>query len=280
MIFVDIKNDVAFRKIFGDYQQTDVLISFLNAVLDTKGDKIITRVSILNPFQLSVYSAGKTTIIDVKACDQAGREYIVEMQVAEVTGLSKRMLYYTSRSYTNQIDSGEKYPELSPVILIGIFNFTFTKSKNCLSHHKVMDTKTREQVVEDIEFHFIELPKFTKEVHELKSLVDKWIYFIKNAKDLTVEPKHIDDDGLKIAYNLAKRYNWSKAELEAYDYSEMREQDERGREEVAHEKGKYEKAEEVALKLLQKGMDMEFVVETTNLSLLKVKDLQSKLNGK
>lgn len=34
MKFVDIKNDIAFRKIFGNENKQEILISFLNAVLE------------------------------------------------------------------------------------------------------------------------------------------------------------------------------------------------------------------------------------------------------
>ena len=49
MQFADIKNDIAFRKIFGDEQKTAPLISFLNASLELKGDHRVVSVSIANP---------------------------------------------------------------------------------------------------------------------------------------------------------------------------------------------------------------------------------------
>jgi hypothetical protein len=82
MKFVDVKNDIAFRKIFGNENRKETLISFLNAVLDFQGDQRITQVTILNPYQLPRLKGGKVTIIDVKATDHIGRTYIVEMQVA------------------------------------------------------------------------------------------------------------------------------------------------------------------------------------------------------
>lgn len=50
MKFVDVTNDIAFRKIFGDENRKEVLISFLNAVLCLKDDTIILDVSIQQPF--------------------------------------------------------------------------------------------------------------------------------------------------------------------------------------------------------------------------------------
>ena len=43
MRFVDVKNDVAFRKIFGNEQKKVILISFLNAILNLDNDARIIR---------------------------------------------------------------------------------------------------------------------------------------------------------------------------------------------------------------------------------------------
>ena len=123
MKFVDIKNDIAFRKIFGNDKKKEILISFLNAVLHWEGDKRIQSITIANPFQMPILPNMKTSIIDVKATDFRGNTFIIEMQVADIIGMDKRLLYYTSKEYSQQIVSGEKYTELNPVIFIGIFDF-------------------------------------------------------------------------------------------------------------------------------------------------------------
>jgi predicted transposase/invertase (TIGR01784 family) len=87
MKFVDVKNDVAFRKIFGNENKKEILISFLNAVLKLTGDKRINNVVIANPFQLPILPNMKTSIIDVKAKDYKGNTFIVEMQVADILGM-------------------------------------------------------------------------------------------------------------------------------------------------------------------------------------------------
>lgn len=39
---------------------------------------------------------------------------MVEMRVADMGGFDKRVLYYASKSYSLQIDRGQKYEKLSP----------------------------------------------------------------------------------------------------------------------------------------------------------------------
>jgi hypothetical protein len=84
--FVDPKNDVAFRKIFGDENKKEILISFLNNVLEFAGtDKEIIDITIKNPYQVPKLKELKETILDIKAVDKRNIHYIIEMQVFHTT---------------------------------------------------------------------------------------------------------------------------------------------------------------------------------------------------
>ena len=266
MKFVDIKNDIAFRKIFGNENRKEVLISFLNAVLLLENDKKIVSVDILTPYQLPALKGGKVTIVDVKAKDQSDKNYIVEMQVAEVDGFDKRVLYYASKSYSSQINRGDLYEKLNPTFFIGILDFEVTQNKDYISRHRIIDTDTGENFIKDIEFNFIELPKFNKKESELKTVIDQWVYFIKNAEDLEIIPKSVKDEGLKNAYEDADKHNWTKEELEAYDYALMREQDDRGRITFATKKALEQRDINITLKLILRGDTNEEISEITGLT--------------
>ncbi|MBL7792410.1 MAG: Rpn family recombination-promoting nuclease/putative transposase [Saprospiraceae bacterium] len=125
------------------------------------------------------------------------------MQVAEPAGFDKRVLYYTSKDYAGQINIGEEYPKLRPVFFIGVLDFKYFSGNNYLSSHLIVDEETGECVSKDMKFRFIELPKFNKKAHELKNIIDKWTFFIKNADELEVMPDNVDDEGLKEAYEEA-----------------------------------------------------------------------------
>ncbi len=276
MKFVDVKNDVAFRKIFGSETRKEVLISFLNAVLLLQNGNKVVDVEILNPYQLPDLQGGKVTILDVKAEDQAGKIYLVEMQVAEVQGFNKRVLYYASKSYSSQIERGDDYMNLKPTYFIGILDFEATSNPYYLSRHKIIDTATNENYLKDIEFNFIELPKFNKTENELSSIIEQWIYFIKNAKNLDLMPESLEDEGLKSAYNSANKHSWSKLELEAYDYTLMREQDNRGRVDFAFEKGIGIGVEKVTLNLIAFGLSNNDIAANTGLTIQEIENLRNR----
>jgi predicted transposase/invertase (TIGR01784 family) len=280
MKFVDVKNDVAFRKIFGNENKKVILISFLNAVLGLEGQDRVKEVTLLNPFQLPRLSGEKSSIIDVRATDKKGITFIVEMQVAEPDGFDKRVLYYTSKDYAGQINSGDDYPLLRPVYFIGILNFNYFIGEDYLSSHSIIDEATGENGFKDLKFRFIELKKFNKKANELKSIIDKWTFFIKNAEDLEVMPDNVDDEGLKEAYEEAAQHNWSREAYDAYIYSGIREQDEKGRVELAEKRAEERKIIEMILSMKEEGLSLSMIAKISKIDEEKVRQIVQNQSNK
>jgi predicted transposase/invertase (TIGR01784 family) len=282
MKFVNPTNDVAFKKIFGNEEKKEILISFLNAVLDLTGDHEIEDITILNPYQTPKIEALKDTLLDVKARDKRGITFIVEMQIEYTVGLKKRFLYYTAKEYVAQIERGEDYPHLNQVIFIGILDFNAFRGQNYLTRHVLLNTETHEQELEDLELNFIELPKFTKQEEELETVLEKWVYFIKNAGDLKMIPASADIRPLRTAYEVANHFSWKREDLEVYENRGVKIQDERGALQHALEKGiqqgeqrglqkgiqqgEQQKAIAVARAMLVEGLDPALITKMTGLT--------------
>ncbi len=280
MKFVDIKNDIAFRKIFGNENKKEIIISFLNAVLGFTGKRKIVTVTILNPFQLPDILKYKTTVIDIKATDQNGHYYIIEMQDADKGNFEKRIQLYAAKAYVSQIEKGDNYHLLKPTIFIGILNFNFTKSKKYLSQHITCDPETKEQLLSDIEYNFIELLKFDKTIADCKNLIDKWTYFIKNAENLAVIPDNINDKGLSEAYGDANQMSWTKEELELYDYAKIRERHEYEEREKAVQNALEKKDIETIKNAIELGLSNDSISKLTKLPIEKVSELVNILKNK
>ena len=141
-----------------------------------------------------------------------------------------------------------------------------------------MDEETHEHALTDIKFTFIELQKFDKQVEALETLVDKWIFFIKNAENLTVIPEHVEDEGLMEAYRDAEKHTWNKEELKRYDNAFIAEQDARGKITAARKEGiikgrkegliegEKNKTVKIVKRCLQKGMPIEEIADITALT--------------
>ncbi len=276
MKFVDVTNDIAFRKIFGNENKTKILISFLNAILKFEGGERIVEVQITNPYQFPRIAGEKASIIDVRAKDKRGRQFVVEMQVASAKGFSKRVQYYAARDYSMQIDSGDKYHLLQPTFLIGILDFKHFHSENYLSNHATLDEETYENILDDIKYTFIELPKFNLKAHELKTLIEKWVFFLKEAENLDIIPKNTNDEGLIEAYKDADKHSWKKEELVAYDNAFIAERDEIGRLEKAEEKGQLKERIKAVTGLYSNGIPIPVIAKSFDIT---EAEIQKIING-
>jgi predicted transposase/invertase (TIGR01784 family) len=281
MQFLDPTNDLAFTKIFGNEKKKHILISFLNNILRLPAQEQITEVTLLNPKQAPHLPGAKETILDVRCHDQTGAEYIVEMQVIPQAFFDKRVLYYAAKAYSQQLDKGEQYHELKPVIFLGILNFNFTADSHYLSTHCIHNIETKEHVLQDFRFTFAELPKFNKTESELQTIEDKWLFFLKYAKELTAIPEVIREAAIREAFEMVNSLNWDKETMHWYTMRNIYVQDEINRVRYGYDKGlaegKLESQHEIARAMLIKGISLETVAECTQLSLHEVKILAEKL---
>jgi predicted transposase/invertase (TIGR01784 family) len=115
MRFINPQIDFAFKKIFGSEHSHGILISFLNALLyDNR--PIIQSLEIIDPNRAPAIQGMKDTYLDVRAKLAVERQVIIEMQVLNVAGFEKRVLYNAAKPYASQLDEGEDYVLLHPVI--------------------------------------------------------------------------------------------------------------------------------------------------------------------
>ncbi|MBT6878406.1 MAG: Rpn family recombination-promoting nuclease/putative transposase [Gammaproteobacteria bacterium] len=258
MKFADPKNDIAFKKIFGDENHKEVLISFLNAVLDFQGEQTIVEVELTNPYQVPKIEALKETILDIKVTNQKQEHFIVEMQKKDLGDFAKRSLYYTSKAYVNQLDAGKNYHKLKKVYFIGLLNFTMFEGQSCISRHLILNQETNTQDLDDFEFCFIELQKFSKPLGQLSTLLDKWIYFIKNASSLEMVPKEFTgNSALEQAFDSAQMYNWNREEMDVYDYIHLKAWDEINAIDTAVKKAEKRAKQEGLEQGLELGIEQE-----------------------
>jgi len=196
---------------------------------------------------------------------------------ADKKGFDKRVQFYTSRDYSMQIEKGEDYPKLKPTYFVGILNFGIGTGKNYLGKHYNIEEETGKCVLGDIQHRFIQLTKFKKKHHELTTLVDKWTFFIKHAKNLAVIPENVSDEGLKMAYQEADKHLWKKEEIIAYENASMREQDERGERALAKEEGKEEgkeeKEREAILGFHEIGVSIDNIAKALKITAEKVREI-------
>jgi predicted transposase/invertase (TIGR01784 family) len=271
MRFINPKTDFAFKKIFGDEQNKEILISFLNAIL-YQGNSAIESLEILNPYQSPKIRGVKDTYLDIRAKLNNEQTVIIEMQVLNVEGFEKRILYNAAKAYSIQLDTGVDYTLLNPVIALTITDFEMFPNLDKVISRFVL--KERDYLVDyliyDIELVFVELPKFDKKLEELETITDKWIYFIKNAKSLEVVPEEMGEvQAIKKAFEVANRADLTRQELEDLEHQEIYIQDQRN----AITKAVKQKASEIAKGLLD-VLDEATIAQTTGLTMEEIQKLK------
>ncbi len=288
MIFINPKTDFAFKKIFGSEQSKGILISFLNGILYA-GDSIIQDLTILNPYQAPKILGVKESYLDVKAQLNNGHWVIIEMQVLNVAGFEKRVLYNATKTYSSQLKKGDKYSVLNPVIALTITDFEMFEDGELPISRFVLKEKNSlvDYPISDLELVFVELPKFKTPLSDLDTLTDKWIYFLQNARDLTVVPETMGAvTEIQQAFDIANQAGLTPEELDEFEHQWIYIQDQQGAITYAEEKGMekgMEKGREEGGKDMQRSIaqkllptiDDDSISQITGLSLEAVRSLRA-----
>ena len=163
MKFLDIKTDFAFKKVFASDDSKDLLLSFLNSVIEFDKHQTITDLTIVDPYNIPLLKGMKDTFVDVKAELSDNTQVIIEIQVLNHEGFEKRVLYNAAKNYSLQLKKGDAYHLLNPVIALTITDFTlFKNTDELINRFKLLEKKHFIEYSDDIELIFIELPKFNK----------------------------------------------------------------------------------------------------------------------
>ena len=287
MTFINPKIDYAFKKIFGSSESTDILISFLNALI-YEGNPTIEDLEIINPNLPPKVEGLKDTYLDVKAKLSDGTLVIIEMQVLNVQYSGNRVLYNAATTYAFQLQRGEGYRMLKPLIALTITDFEmFRNSPNLISRFVYKEVKSNLNYPENaMNLVFVELPKFHQEASQLETLTDKWIYFMKYARSLSEVPETMNSvPEIHKAFDLANEARLSREEVETLERREQFIHDQQGAiikafEEArqagiqeARQERKREETLAIAQKLLSQ-LDNAMISQATGLTVEDVQNLR------
>jgi predicted transposase/invertase (TIGR01784 family) len=243
-VFADPKTDVVFKRIFGDEAHKPLLIALLNDLLELQGTRRIQNVRHLSLEQHVTLPRSKLSIVDVKCTTTSGKRFVVEMQVLPVEGFEKRVVYNASKAYVMQLRGGEDYHKLCNVMGVTICDFKLWPKKikdqgykvPMLNRWHMQEQQSGHKGLRQIQYTFLELPKYGAGKNP-KTLVDKWAYFFREAKNLEVIPPALSKGPFREALEIARRSSFTPAEWEAYERAKMAEQDERGAISLARQEG-------------------------------------------
>ncbi len=282
--YIDPTYDVGFKLTFGrENTSEELLIGILNALLSDNEDfDEITSITYLNNERMPEWKDGKGIRYDIM-CETANHHrFIVEMQKASQPNFIDRATFYVSRGvaeqgYRGKDDEDIKWDyKLKPVIGVFICNFTIpTLETKSVVKAKVMDEDSYKPIGDKTRYYFIQLPYFDKNKEECKSMIDKWIYNIKNMGAIQEVAFMRNNEIFRRLEEVTSVASLTPAERRSYEADVKNARDAlnqlRGAyldgERKGEIKGEKNAQIKIARNLLGSGMSLEFVAENTGLSL-------------
>ncbi len=299
MRYLDPKNDLTFKKIFG--QNPLLLKSFLNALMPFEEEQYIESLEYLNPELVPEIPVLKNSIVDVRCVDNNGRQFIIEMQMLWTDSFKSRVLFNASKAYVSQIDKGIKFESLCPVYSLNLINDIYLKDDPDYYHHySIVNIENSAEKIDGLEFIFIELPKFKPTSITEKRMAVLWLRFLTEYEENLPEIQELrESEEIQQAILILDKFSYSPAELAAYEKywdavrterSMLSDSEKKGIEKGiklgeaigearGEARGERNEAEKIAVKSIEAGLPNELICRLTGLTADELSALKMKMKN-
>lgn len=199
MEMLDPRVDFVFKRIFASEGNKDVLLAFLNRIFLDAGDLPLEEVVLLNPYTDKDDPLDKQAIFDIWAKTVDGKLINIEMQLFNKYDIEKRTLYYWSKRYAGQLQVNGKYIDLKKCVTINILNYKVLPNEHTHSVFHLREDSSGAPLTDDIEIHFLELPKLNQPLIPGEGGLVNWLLFLKGIDYSDWEVLQMNEPALKKA---------------------------------------------------------------------------------
>ena len=279
--YISLLTDFGFKRIFGSDINKDLLIDFLNSLFN--GEQVVKDVTYLNSEHVGDVYAERKAIFDVYCENEHGEKFIVEMQNAYQTYFKDRSLYYATFPIREQAPKGDNWNfKLQHVYVVALLNYDM--NEEAFSHESInhdvglLDKQTHKVFNNKLTFKYVEIARFNKDINELETNFDKWLYVLRNLSRLDNQPTYLRNEVFNRLFSQAEIARFDKTELKAYEDSLKAYRDIKNSLDTAKEEGRAEglaegraegaseKALAVARELLAMNMSIDNIKKVTGLT--------------
>ena len=290
--YINLFTDYGFKKVFGEEPNKDLLINFLNELL--QGKEKITELTYLNTEHMGKSDRDRKAVFDLYCTNDKGEKFIVEVQRVKQKFFKDRSIYYSSFAIQEQAQVGKEWRyELKNVYTIAILDFEIdhnlteeqeaNRKNKWESHVQLMETYSKSVFYNKLTLIFLEIPKFNKTLQELENDYERWLFAFKNLHKLSNLPVELTEGIFKRLFEIAEIAKMDRKELAIYqeslkDYWDLKSAMDtyfgEGRIEGKIE-GRIEGKIETAMNLINMGMDISQIAQATGLPLSKIEELKN-----
>lgn len=255
--YINPFTDYGFKRLFGEEPNKNLLVSFLNELLhEQEGD--ITELTYLKNENLGVTELNRKAIFDLYCTNSKGEKFIVELQKTKQKFFKDRMIYYSTFPIQEQAKKGSDWDfRLERIYTIAILDFEFEDNINYPNKFrydvKLAELETKEIFSDKLNLIYLEMPKFNKQVDELETRFEKWLYIIKNLHKLERIPEKLQESVFLQLFETAEISKFSQQEYLDYENSLKYYRDIKNSLDTAKEEGRVEGRVEGILEGIIKG---------------------------
>ncbi|EMB44249.1 PD-(D/E)XK nuclease family transposase [Treponema denticola] len=275
---VTLRNDYAFKRVFGTEENKDVLQDFLECILDIPPETIAGLELMDKEFHKSLLSE-KLGILDIKLRLKDGTFIDIEIQNSWHFDFPERTLYYWSKMYNEAIKQGQDYTKLPKCITINLIGKGFNKNKRLHNKYLVLEQDTKEPLVSKLEIHILNLEKarLLKEGqyknNKTKRLLN-WLKFIETDNPEVREVLEQESPMMRKANTTIELMEMSPRDKWLYDSRMKYEHDRascisegyRQGLECGLDKGAYQNKLETANLMKKANCEIDFIMQMTGLT--------------
>ena len=211
-------NDVFFKALLGSEERKTLTLNFINAILNREGSNAFTSVTFSDKEIVPPRIDGKLSFLDVLVKMDDGTRVHVEVQVLMDEYMVNRSLYYWGRIYSRELEKGDLYGDLRPVITINLLDFNqFPQYQTYINTYHITNDDTHDILTNHLEMHFIELKKI--HISDIKKLKrsERWIaYFSPNFTDQERRSLAMSDTAIQEAMDYEKQFATNNELKSAY----------------------------------------------------------------
>jgi len=221
--YINPFTDFGFKRLFGEEVNKDLLLSFLNELLRQEQGEIVD-LTYLKSEHLGAAELNRRAIFDLYCTNERGEKFIVELQKTKQKFFKDRTLYYSTFPIQEQAVRGSEWDfELKKIYTIAILDFVFDEDKHEPEKYrydiKLSDIQNHKVFYDKLTFIYLEMPKFNKEVAELETPFEKWMFVLKNLHKLDRIPDKLRESIFEKLFMAAEIAKFSKKEHQHYEDS-------------------------------------------------------------
>lgn len=275
--YINPFTDYGFKKLFGEEINKDLLLDFLNELLQGEQGRI-KDLTYLKSEHLGTTDIDRKAIFDLYCENEKGEKFIVELQKTKQNFFKDRTVYYSTFPIREQAKRADWDYELKAVYTIAILDFVFDSDKNEPNKFRydvrLKDIDTNKVFYDKLTFIYLEMPKFNKTVDELETRFDKWLYVIRNLNKLDRIPDKLREQIFDKLFETAEIARFTQEQVRSYEDSLKYYRDLKNSLDTARDEGKIEGKLEVAKILLLSGVSIDLIVKSTGLSESEIENLK------